>query len=91
MCKATWHQDGTWPLLGADEKVPPNLASTAVVRSLHPAALLLRPLGANCFQLPPDDAEKVSVRQPELSADDIAEAYRRRGIQVEEAESCVDW
>lgn len=90
MCKATWHQDGTWPLLGIDEHTPPHLTAVAALHSVHPSALLLRPKGADHFQIPTDDVETFPVRRPEPSADDIAEAYRRRGMQVAEAVSCID-
>jgi hypothetical protein len=84
MCKATWHQDGTWPLLGADENISDALATTSLIRSIHPSSELLRPKGITCFQLPPDEVERGSKQMIEASAEEIAAAYRKRGIQVEE-------
>jgi hypothetical protein len=87
MCKASWHQDGTWPLLGADEQVSSNeIASLPITRSIHPSSELLRPRGVTCFQIPEDGGDRPQTQQqPEPSAEDIAAAYRRRGIAVEEA------
>lgn len=78
-CKAKWHQDGTWPLLGSDEIVDADVHGTLPPRSTHPSRSLIRPPGTNSFAAP----TVLSTQEP--SAEEIAQAYRRRGIKVEEA------
>jgi hypothetical protein len=92
MCKATWHRDGTWPLLGADEEASEAVQSMGVVRSIHPSALILRPEGTTCFQIPLEDADAdIRIRsKTDPTAENIADSYRARGVHVDPAVSTQD-
>jgi hypothetical protein len=93
MCKASWHKDGTWPLLGADEVLTPAMESMGIVRSIHTSAVLLRPKGITSFQVPATEEADTDVRQwKEPTAEEIAASYRERGVYVQEA-ACLedDW
>lgn len=81
-CKASWHNDGTWPLLAADEELDTDASLQGAIRSIHPSAVILRPRDTIKFALPADEG---SARRPEASMEEIADAYRRRGIFVEDA------
>lgn len=96
MCKASWHRDGTWPLLGADEEASDVIQSAAVVRSIHPSALILRPQGTACFEIPANEADadtraRIRIRpRTDPTAEDIANAYRTRGVPVDTVTPTID-
>jgi hypothetical protein len=92
MCKATWHQDGTWPLLGADEEISPSSTTSfsSLIRSIHPSSKLLRPPGITLFELPSNDLGRGPPQRQEPSCEEVAASYRERGIQVDEAEQIDD-
>lgn len=101
MCKASWHKDGTWPLMGSDEienqtqAEPIKLDTIQRVRSIHPSALIIqseqddqsttKAVGSTV----PQNKDGPPIRI-EPSADEIADAYRRRGIFVEEVSKVRD-
>lgn len=96
MCKASWHRDGSWPLRGSDEvekemHKPLNLESKQRVQSIHPSALLIHAEEKTSSDHKNTMQRQLSTKRDgppirvEPSADEIAEAYRRRGIFVEEA------
>ncbi|KAE8222432.1 hypothetical protein CF319_g4364 [Tilletia indica] len=98
--KASWHADGSWPLVGADaseeetflsilpasnpaqqngtvaEATPPTMR---IPRSVHPAELLIKrraPLVTTMAMEPGPPA------RPDPTPDQVAQAYRSRGIAV---------
>ncbi|KAE8212248.1 hypothetical protein CF327_g4094 [Tilletia walkeri] len=98
--KASWHADGSWPLVGADaseeetflsilpasnpaqqngtvaEATPPTMR---IPRSVHPAGLLVKrkaPLVTTMAMEPGPPA------RPDPTPDQVAQAYRSRGIAV---------
>lgn len=96
MCKASWHKDGTWPLKGFDEdeketqKKPIIPEGIQRIRSIHPSALIIKAeeTGSSISKSIETTISQKASEPPmraEPSADEIAEAYRRRGIFVEEA------
>ncbi|PWN35712.1 uncharacterized protein FA14DRAFT_160748 [Meira miltonrushii] len=101
MCKASWHKDGTWPLMGSDEienqtqTKSVNQDTIQRVRSIHPSALIIQ-----AEQNDHTTTKAVDAAFPqknggppiriEPSADEIAEAYRRRGIFVEQVSKVRD-
>lgn len=80
--KASWHADGSWPLLGCDE----TTTAVNVVRSRHSSNKLLRPKGQTTFVVPqtPLDADLAAgkVIRPDPEPEDVAARYEQRGISV---------
>lgn len=82
-CKASWHYDGTWPLLASDETSTCSTSTDVdIPRSVHTSEVILRPPGQHCVRLPPPDAEPGPPQRPDPSPEQIALAYRDRGIPV---------
>lgn len=101
MCKASWHKDGTWPLIGNDE-IGEQTQSTSLnpegmqrIRSIHPSELIIQSEQSGP-SINKADVATLSQKnegppiRAEPSANEIAEAYRRRGIFVEEAPNLKD-
>ncbi|CAO1618818.1 unnamed protein product [Parajaminaea phylloscopi] len=94
--KASWHHDGSWPLVGSDEDVSvapgpagsdaQQAAIAALPRSIHPSHLLLRPPGQMKAQGPPPtdpELEKgLPPQRPDPIPEDVARRYAARGIEV---------
>ncbi|PWN94409.1 hypothetical protein FA10DRAFT_264943, partial [Acaromyces ingoldii] len=81
-CKASWHYDGTWPLLASDESTACSKPEEDLPRSIHASRFILRPPGQHCVRLPPPDAEPGPPQRPDPSPEQIAQSYRDRGIAV---------
>lgn len=81
--KASWHENGTWPLIGCDELEPPPSTSTSTLisqplpRSIHPSNLILKPRSTSKDPYQPDPGPPT---RPEVEADEIARNYRSRGV-----------
>ncbi|CAD6904002.1 unnamed protein product [Tilletia controversa] len=105
MLKASWHAEGSWPLIGADASEkdtqlslptnpqrsigtsvatstphPPSSTTTMKIpRSVHPTALLLKGKAPLVTTMTPEPGPPA---RPDPSPDEVAQAYRARGILV---------
>ncbi|PWN30635.1 hypothetical protein BDZ90DRAFT_229648 [Jaminaea rosea] len=82
--KASWHQDGSWPILGIDEEAAED-ALASLPRSVHAASKLLRPPGHTRAQIPPRDPEAergLPPQRPDPDPEDVVRRYEEQGVDV---------
>jgi len=93
--KASWHEDGSWPLIGHDAAeqhgaCDPQVCVTNVMRvSVHPQAKIVRsavPGMAPAGQVPCRPIASQPVR-PDPTPEAVAERYRRLAIERGEADA----